>query len=167
MSESQQRMKSYYDHNRTRQDFEIGELVLLDGKNLDIRHKGYAKTKKLAPRFIGPFPIVKKVNKDSYELQLSQGLKLHPVFHTSLLKPYAQDANRKQQIPKVILADGSEGQLVRKVLSHRKRRGKDQYKIYWLGETEAEATWVPVEDLKQIPGLIADFWKDSNSGAFA
>lgn len=161
MSEAQERMKAYYDKNRLRQDFQIGDLVLLDGKNLDIRHKGYAKSKKLAPRFIGPFPIIRKVNKDSYELKLSKGLRLHPVFHTSLLKAYVRDEKRTQEIPKVILADGSEGQLIHKVLDHRKRRGKDQYKIQWLGETEKQATWEPVEDLKQIPGLIEEYWKQS------
>ncbi|POM70462.1 Uncharacterized protein PHPALM_13096 [Phytophthora palmivora] len=54
MSEAQERMKYYYDRNRLVQDFKTGDMVLLDGKNLDIRHKGYAqskkpKTSKLAP----------------------------------------------------------------------------------------------------------------------
>ncbi|GMF27768.1 unnamed protein product [Phytophthora fragariaefolia] len=82
MSEAQTRMKSYYDKNRLAQDFNPGDMVLLDGLNLDIRHKGLAQSKKLAPRFIGPYPVVKQIHRDSYELKLSKGLKLHPVFHT-------------------------------------------------------------------------------------
>ncbi|POM61728.1 polyprotein [Phytophthora palmivora] len=149
MSEAQTRMKSYYV-----QDFSVGYLVLLDGRNLDIRHKGFAQAKKLAPRFIGPYPIVKQVHRDSYELQLSKGLKLHPVFHTSLLKPYHNDKSRPQKVSKVLLTDGTEGQLVHKVIGHRRVKKRLQYKIWWLGETREDATWEPVENLNQIPGLI-------------
>ncbi|ETO63861.1 hypothetical protein F444_18515 [Phytophthora nicotianae P1976] len=134
-------------------------MVLLDGKNLDIRHKGYAQSKKLAPRFIGPFLVQKKVSRDSYELGLPQGLKLHPVFHTSLLKPYRKDYKRRQKVNKVVLADGSEGHLVEAVIGHRNYKGKPQYKIWWLGETKKDATWEPVENLTQIPGLIDLYWK--------
>jgi len=157
---------TYCDRNRQVQDFKAGQLVLLDARNLDIRHKGFAKTNKLAPRFIGPFPIVKQVHKDSYELKLSKGLKLHPVFHTSLLKLYQQDPNRKQKTSKVVLADGSVGQLVDSVIGYRKYRGKVQYKIKWLGETEDQATWEPESELGQIPGLIQEFW-DSQKEALS
>ena len=159
MSEAQSRMKLYYDKNRPVQIFEVGDEVLLDGKNLDIRHKGFAQSSKLAPRYIGPYRIVKKVQKDSYELSLSKGLKLHPVFHTSLLKAYQQDKDRKQETSKVILHDGSEGHLVEAVLNHRKQNGKMQYKILWLGYNAEQATWEPIENLKQIPGLIDSYWK--------
>ncbi|CEG41667.1 retrotransposon nucleocapsid protein [Plasmopara halstedii] len=159
MSEAQERMKHYYDKNRFVQDFKIGDMVLLDGKNLDIRHKGYAQSKKLAPRFIGPFLVQKKVSRDSYELGLSKNLKLHPVFHTSLLKTYRKDPKRRQQVNKVVLADGTEGQLIEAVINHRKYKGKPQYKIWWLGETKKEATREPVENQKQIPGLIDLYWK--------
>ena len=160
MSEAQERMKFYYDKNRLVQNFELNDLVLLDGKNLDIRHKGYAQSKKLAPRYIGPFPVLKKISKDSYELGLSKGLKLHPVFHTSLLKPYRKDTNRQQQVNKVVLADGTEGQLVEAVINHRKYKGKPQYKIWWLGESKDDSTWEPVENLSQIPGLVDLYWSN-------
>ncbi|GMF63487.1 unnamed protein product [Phytophthora fragariaefolia] len=45
MSEAQTRMKSYYDKNRLAQDFKPGDMVLLDGRNLDIRHKGFSQAK--------------------------------------------------------------------------------------------------------------------------
>ncbi|POM67645.1 LOW QUALITY PROTEIN: Retrovirus Polyprotein [Phytophthora palmivora] len=158
MSEAQERMKYYYDRNRLVQDFKTGDMVLLDGKNLDIRHKGYAQSKKLAPMFIGPFPVQKKISRDSYELGLSKNLKLHPVFHTSLLKPYRKDPKRRQKVNRQG-SDGTEGQLVEAVINHRKYKGKPQYKIWWLGETKKDATWEPFENLKQIPGLIDLYWK--------
>ncbi|KAF1332870.1 reverse transcriptase, partial [Globisporangium splendens] len=138
MSEAQERMKHYYDRNRNHQEFQIGDEVLLNGKNLDIRHKGFAQTTKLAPRYIGPYKII--------------------LFHTSLLKPYQKDDKRTQEVRKVILADGSEGQLVKAVIGHRKRKNHMQYKIWWLGETKEPATWVPIDNLKQVQGHIDLYW---------
>ncbi|POM79725.1 Retrotransposon protein, Ty3-gypsy subclass, partial [Phytophthora palmivora] len=74
---------------------------------------------------------------------LSKGLKLHPVFHTSLLKPYHNDKSRPQKVSKVLLTDGTEGQLVHKVIGHRRVKKRLQYKIWWLGETREDATWEP------------------------
>ncbi|POM74119.1 Hypothetical protein PHPALM_8966 [Phytophthora palmivora] len=150
MSEAQERMKHYYDKNRLAEDLP---------KTSKWVTRGFAQSKKLAPRYIGPFPITNKVSRDSYELGLSKGLKLHPVFHTSLLKPYRKDPKRRQKVNKVVLTDGSEGQLVEAVIGHRKYKGKPQYKIWWLGESKKDATWEPVDNLKQIPGLINLYWK--------
>ena len=166
ISEAQSRMKSYYDKNRKIQEFKIGDKVLLDGRNLQIHHKGFKNTAKFAPRFIGPFQILDKIQKDSYKLSLSKGLKLHPVFHTSLLKPYEEDNNREQAVPKVLLKDGTEGQLVKQVIGHRKRNGIQQYKIWWLGETQEKATWEPGTNLTQIPGLIQQYWESKKSKSF-
>ena len=74
MHEAQERMKSYYDKNRPQQHFDVGQKVLLDGRNLDIRHKGFANSSKLAPRFVGPYSIVKKVHRGSYEIAMSKDL---------------------------------------------------------------------------------------------
>ncbi|GMF18548.1 unnamed protein product [Phytophthora fragariaefolia] len=101
----------------------------------------------------------RSVQRDSYKLAMSGNLKLHSVFHTSLLKDYQKDDKRQQKPSMVVLADGTtEGQLVEAVLGYRKRRGKEQYKIHWLGESIKEATWEPIENLNQIPELIAEYW---------
>ncbi|TDH67428.1 hypothetical protein CCR75_006316 [Bremia lactucae] len=111
MSEAQERIKFYYDKNRLLQNFEANDLILLDGKKLDIRPKG-AQAQKLALRYTGPFPVLKKTSKDSHESKISKKLKLLPVFHTSLLKSYRKDPKRTQQVNKVVLADEIEKQLV-------------------------------------------------------
>ena len=45
-------------------------------------------TRKLAAKWIGPYPIVKVVNPVAVELDLPANLKLHPVVHISQLKPH-------------------------------------------------------------------------------
>lgn len=48
-------------------------------------HKG------LVRKYEGPFPVIGKVGKVSYRVQLPAWLKIHPVFHVSCLKPYHAD----------------------------------------------------------------------------
>ena len=48
-------------------------------------HKG------LVRKYEGPFPILGRVGKVSYKVELPPRLKIHPVFHVSNLKPYHED----------------------------------------------------------------------------
>ena len=159
LQESQARMKYYYDRNRPKQSFEINDEVLLDARNLRVKHTGFVETKKLAPRFIGPFKVIKKCGIDTYELAMSPALKLYPVFHTSLLKPYQVDtnSNRDNKTLRFLLNDGDEGYLVEKILQHRKRKGKMEYLVKWHGYSLDETTWEPLKNLAQVKGLIQQY----------
>ena len=42
-------------------------------------------------KFAGSFPIVERVFKDVYKLELPPKIKVHPTFHVSLLKPFKKD----------------------------------------------------------------------------
>ncbi|MBW0486566.1 hypothetical protein O181_026281 [Austropuccinia psidii MF-1] len=59
------------------------EMVWLCSKNITSTRP----TKKLSERWLGLFPILKKVSTHAYHLKLpSQWKSIHPVFHISLLK---------------------------------------------------------------------------------
>ncbi|MBW0513372.1 hypothetical protein O181_053087 [Austropuccinia psidii MF-1] len=59
-------------------------MVWLSSKNI----KSTRPTKSLSERWLGLFPILKKVSTHSYHLKLpSQWNSIHPVFHISHLEP--------------------------------------------------------------------------------
>ena len=45
----------------------------------------------LVRRYEGPFPILGKVSKLSYKVELPPRLKIHPIFHVSYVKPYHEN----------------------------------------------------------------------------
>ena len=51
-----------------------------------------ASCAKLAPRYCGPFEILSRIGQVAYQLALPPNLKVHNVFHISVLKKYVYDA---------------------------------------------------------------------------
>ena len=49
--------------------------------------------KKLEPRYCGPFEILDKVGSITYQLALPPSIKVHNVFHVSILKRYVHDVS--------------------------------------------------------------------------
>ena len=88
---AQSRQKSYADQRRRELEFEVGDHVFLKISPM----KGvtrFGKKGKLAPRYIGPFEILEKINLAAYRLALPPGLnQVQNVFHVSMLRKYIRD----------------------------------------------------------------------------
>ena len=68
---------------KTKMEYEVGQKVLLHVKNFT-KPKGLDI--KFMSKFVGPFPIVERMFKDEYKLELPPKIKVHPTFHVLLLK---------------------------------------------------------------------------------
>ncbi|XP_015948795.1 uncharacterized protein LOC107473716 [Arachis duranensis] len=90
---AQSRQKSYADQRRKPLEFEQGEHVFL--KVTPTTGVGRSiKTKKLNPRYIRPFEILKRIGPVAYRIALPPHLSnLHEVFHVSQLQKYTPDVN--------------------------------------------------------------------------
>lgn len=165
MSEAQKRMKKYYDKNRPLQNFEVGDKVLISVKNLNIEHLGIHKdaSRKLGPLWIGPYPVLKKTSLDTYRLQLPIDLRLHPEFHTSLLKPHVHDINpcRLNKPNEGMISAGNPGEtsyLIEDVVGHKKVGKVIKYLVKWQGYPEDENTWENHSNIvKPAAGLIKNY----------
>jgi hypothetical protein len=82
---AQQRQKALADKNRVEKALKVGDKVLLSTKYLNLKHS--EKSRKLLPKWIGPFEVVQRVEPVAYKLKMNPGWRVHPVFHVSLLEP--------------------------------------------------------------------------------
>lgn len=82
--------KSYADLKRSVKAFQVGEMVFLRVKPKRSSLK-LGKIRKLAFRYCGPYQVTKRIGEQAYELLLPPHLRIHNVFHVSLLKKYFPD----------------------------------------------------------------------------
>jgi hypothetical protein len=85
------RYKDFVDKSEQKVNFEKGDEVWLNIKNFRLPQG--LNHKFLGP-YAGPFKMLEKKFPDTYKLELSENLEVHPTFHVSLLKPVTRDASR-------------------------------------------------------------------------
>jgi hypothetical protein len=102
---------------------------------------------KLAPRYIGPFPILERYGPVTYRLQLPETLStVHNVFHVSQLKKCLRVPDQTIEVMDVALEpDLTYSEHPIRVLDQKdritRRKTLKFYKIQWNQHTEDEATW--------------------------
>ena len=83
---AQSRQKSYTDTRRRELSFEVGDYVYLKVSPLRGTRRFQIRGK-LAPWYVGPYPITTKVGAVAYRLELPEEMSdVHNVFHVSQLK---------------------------------------------------------------------------------
>ena len=91
MRATQSRQKSYADKRRRPLEFEASDHVFLQVTLTTGIGKAF-KSRKLTPRFIGPYQITRRIGLVAYEIALPPHLaNLHNVFHVSQLRKYVAD----------------------------------------------------------------------------
>jgi hypothetical protein len=103
LKEAQARQKSYADKRREPLYFQVKDHVYVKVSPM----KGVSRfgiKGKLAPRYIGPFPILERYGPVAYRLQLPKTLStVHNVFHVSQLKKCLRVPDRTIEVTDVAL----------------------------------------------------------------
>ncbi|XP_025628565.1 uncharacterized protein [Arachis hypogaea] len=158
---AQSQQKSYTDQRRKPLEFEVGEHVFL--RVTPTTGIGRAiKTKKLNPRFIGPFEILKIFGPVAYQVALPPHLSnLHDVFHVSQLRKYTLDVAHVLEPESVEWKENLTFQVTPVRIddtSVQKLRGKEVslVKVAWERAGVEEHTWeLDSEMQKDYPELFS------------
>ena len=130
-----------------------GDKVWLSSKHITTKRP----SRKLDHKRLGPFEIINSVVTLAYNLRLPPTMKIHPVFHVSLLKTAANDPIPGQHIdpPSPVIVDGEEIWEVEEILDSRLHYRRGQYKVKWVGFEEP--SWQPASDLENAPDRVNTF----------
>ena len=164
LDKAAKKMKKWADKHRRPVEFQVGDSVMV--KLLPQQFKVFRSVHKgLVRKYEGPFPILRKVGKVSYQVELPSKLKIHLVFHESMLKPYHgdnEDPTRgvTQRAPTAVVT--SFDRDIEEIEAKRliRRRGVPSYNEYlirWKGLPDSEATWEKEDDLWQFRDKIEAF----------
>ena len=150
-------MKRFADvHRREPPKYEIGDKVMLSTANIRTTRP---KTK-WSDKWIGPYRVI-SVHADgaSFKLELPPSMKTHPIFHTSLLKPYMQSTipDRVQDPASPVIIDDHKEYEVEKILDHRTRYGSDEYLVRWKTYGREHDSWTKVRNMPRSQESIDDY----------
>ena len=101
---------------------------------------------KIAPRYCGPFEILSRIGQVAYQLAIPSNLRVHNLYHISVLKKYVHDTthvincNNVQVEPEGYFMVEPDCILERREISLRNRT-IGQVKVQWKHLSPKEATW--------------------------
>ncbi|KAL0437391.1 UNVERIFIED_CONTAM: Transposon Tf2-11 polyprotein [Sesamum radiatum] len=157
----QKRMKKYADQNRRFIEFSAGDLVMVKVPDPRLSKSSRGRDPRLMQKYVGHFPIMKRIGTIAYRIELPSWWKIHNVFHVSQLKKYSadkEDDTRNQPSRSQLELTKTKEKVGEEILNHRvtrtAKREHTEYLVKWMGCSSDENTWERVTNLKAFLPLI-------------
>src|SRR5277367_1788656 len=118
-------------------------------------------SQKLDVKRMGPFKVLEVVGegKLAYRLELPVQMRVHPVFHVSLLEPYWENMllGRAREPLLRVEVEGELEYEVARILDSKIERGRLKYLVDWVDCGPEERTWEPMKNVENAPDAVATF----------
>ena len=143
---AQVRQKAYADKRRRSLEFKVNDYVYLKVSPMRGVNRFGVKGK-LAPRYVGPYKVLKRCGSVAYRVQLPDILSaVHDVFHVSQLRKCLRVPEEVVEIEGLSLKpDLTYEEHPVKILDEKERVTRNKvvkfYKVQWQNHSEDEATW--------------------------
>ena len=121
-------------HRRPHPPFKIDDLVMVSTNLLDLENFTTRPNRALSAKFIGPYPIEKKISETSYRIRYPAHVGLHPVIHVSQLKPYHDPSAFPGRPPinrAVEKIPTKDDWIIKSIIGHRTNQGVKEYLVSW------------------------------------
>jgi hypothetical protein len=140
-------------------EFEISDKVWLVTTNIKTKRP----MKKRDDKKVGPFTITEKISSHTYKLNLPKTMRIHNMFHVSLLSEAKEDTDfHRQQVkpPPVLTEEGEEEYEVERIINWEQRKGGLYYQIRWVGYGPHEDTMERAEKIAELSEIMQIFLKE-------
>ncbi|XP_073056862.1 uncharacterized protein [Primulina eburnea] len=154
MLQAQEQMKIHADKKRSENVFEVGQycyIRLQPHKKTSLAGHRYTKLSKV---FFGAFKIIKRVGVVAYKLELPPTVKIHPIFHISVLKACPNPEEVSTLSLPVTFVENQPLVLPLAILNHRRIRRQNtwvpQILVQWSGLPLEDTSWEDLSSFQQL-----------------
>ena len=139
--------------------YSVGNLVWLLQRHFSTTRP----SQKLEHCRFGPFKITRVIQTTACELDLPSTMKIHNVFHVSLLEPYIASSSLcpPTTAPDPVIIEDEQEYIVSDILDSRKLRNKLHYLVHWEGYPVKDRSWEPAANLANSQDLVQQFHLDN------
>ena len=141
-------------HRTSPPNFEVRSKVWLLRRHI----KTTRPSSKLDAKKLGPFEITEKIGSHAFRLALPPSMKIHNVFHVSLLEKFHPNQLQLRQTPEPPPPIIEEYYEIEKILDTRIHRSKLQYLVRWKGYDPIEDQWISTKDVDPAHPQVRAFY---------
>ena len=143
-------------HNKKRDrgpTLKKGDKVYLLRRNIKTKRP----SSKLDHMKLGPFKVAKVRGSVNCELELPTAMRIHPVFHISLLEPADPETPLQDNPPEIDPESQDVEFEVEEILDRQRIDGQPHYLVRWKGYEPSGNTWEPEENLTHCVAKLRQF----------